>query len=86
MKYSLNLPSLSNLEKSYVNDVLEKNCLSTNGYHTKIFEEKFRNSLGKKFSLAAQRSEEIFFKTFKKIFFEICDFSILQGVVVFFLF
>ena len=41
MKYSLNKPSISRLEKKYVNDVLKKGWLSSNGFHTKIFEDKF---------------------------------------------
>ena len=54
IKYFLNIPSITNLEKKYVNDVLKKGWLSSNGEHTNIFEKKFRLFLKRKFSLAVQ--------------------------------
>jgi perosamine synthetase len=54
IKYFLNIPSITNLEKKYVNDVLKKGWLSSNGVHTNIFEKKFRQFLKRKFSLAVQ--------------------------------
>ena len=41
MKYFLNTPSLNNLEKKYILDVLKTNWLSSNGKHTREFEKKF---------------------------------------------
>ena len=41
MKYFLNKPAQSNLEKKYVLDVLRSNWLSSNGKHTVEFEKKF---------------------------------------------
>jgi perosamine synthetase len=54
MKYLINTPYISKLEKKYVNDVLDSGWLSINGFHTKIFEEKFNKFLGTKFTLAVQ--------------------------------
>ena len=54
MKYSLNLPSLSGLEKKYVLDVLDSGWLSSNGLHTQIFQKKFSKLIDRKFSLAVQ--------------------------------
>ena len=54
MKYSLNKPSISRLEKKYVNDVLKKGWLSSNGFHTKIFEDKFKFFLKSRYALAVQ--------------------------------
>ena len=54
MKYYLNKPSQSNLEKKYVLDVLKSNWLSSNGKHTVEFEKKFSKFLGLKFGLAVQ--------------------------------
>lgn len=54
MKYLLNTPLVSNLEKKYVNDVLKSSWLSINGKHTKIFENKFKIFIGRKFCLAVQ--------------------------------
>ena len=48
MKYYLNKPSQSNLEKKYVLDVLKSNWLSSNGKHTVEFEKKFSKFLGLK--------------------------------------
>ena len=54
MKYLLNTPLVSNLEKKYVNDVLKSSWLSINGKHTKIFENKFKTFIGRKYCLAVQ--------------------------------
>jgi dTDP-4-amino-4,6-dideoxygalactose transaminase len=40
MKYFLNEPSISRLEKKYVSKALNANWLSINGENTKIFEKK----------------------------------------------
>ena len=54
MKYSLNLPSITTLEKKYVNDVLKKGWLSAEGQHTKIFENKASKFLKIKYGFAVQ--------------------------------
>ncbi len=54
MKYLINTPYISKLEKKYVNDVLRSGWLSINGTHTKIFEKKFNKFLSTKFTLAVQ--------------------------------
>ncbi len=54
MKFLLNTPLISNIEKKYVNDVLKNSWLSINGLHTKIFENKFKNFIGRKYCLAVQ--------------------------------
>ena len=54
MKYLINTPYISTLEKKYVNDVLRSGWLSINGTHTRIFEKKFNKFLGTKFTLAVQ--------------------------------
>jgi|TARA_Y100000389_G_scaffold168335_1_gene173955 perosamine synthetase len=54
MKYPLNIPSLSPLEKKYVNQALKDNWLSINGKNTKIFEDKFSKQINRKFSVAVQ--------------------------------
>ena len=41
MKYLLNIPNISSKEHNYVNDVLKKNWLSTNGKHNTIAQKKF---------------------------------------------
>ena len=43
IKYFLNIPSITNLEKKYVNDVLKKGWLSSNGIHTNTFEKNLDN-------------------------------------------
>lgn len=53
-KIHLNIPSISNLEKKYVNDVIDSRWLSSNGKHTKIFEKKFSNFIGVKNCIAVQ--------------------------------
>jgi len=45
MKLLINKPSITNLEKKYVNDVLNKGWLSIDGEHTKIFEKKLSKLL-----------------------------------------
>ena len=54
MKYALNEPSISKLEKKYVLNALDKNWLSINGDHTRIFEKKFSKYVGVKHSLGVQ--------------------------------
>lgn len=54
MKYLINTPYISKLEKKYVNNVLQSGWLSINGTHTKIFEKKFNKFLGTKYTLAVQ--------------------------------
>ena len=54
MKYSLNLPSLSSLEKKYVLDVVSTGWLSSNGTHTQIFQKKFLKLINRNYSLAVQ--------------------------------
>jgi perosamine synthetase len=54
MKYYLNEPFLTDLEKKYVLEVIESKWLSSNGKHTKIFEEKFAAYLGLKNCVAVQ--------------------------------
>lgn len=54
MKYFLNTPSLNNLEKKYILDVLKTTWLSSNGKHTREFEKKFVKFLGLKYGIAVQ--------------------------------
>jgi perosamine synthetase len=54
MKYLINTPYISKLEKKYVNDVLNSGWLSINGFHTKVFEKKFTKFLGTKYTVAVQ--------------------------------
>ena len=54
MKYILNIPNISSLEKNYVNDVLKENWLSINGKHNQIAEKKFSKIVNKKYSLTLQ--------------------------------
>ena len=53
-RYTLNIPNIGKNEKTYVNDVLTKGWLSSDGFHTKIFEDKFASFLNIKFALAVQ--------------------------------
>ena len=48
MKYLLNTPYISSLEKKYVNDVLNNQWLSINGKHTQIFEKKISKFINTK--------------------------------------
>ena len=50
----LNHPSLSNLEKKHVLDVIKNKWLSSKGKHTKIFEKKLAKFIGLKYCLAVQ--------------------------------
>jgi len=54
VKYLLNTPSLNNLEKKYILDVLKTTWLSSNGKHTREFEKKFVKFLGLKYGIAVQ--------------------------------
>jgi len=54
MKLLINKPNISNLEKKYVSDVLNKGWLSAGGEHTTIFEKKFANFLNLKYAFAVQ--------------------------------
>lgn len=45
MKYLLNTPLVSNLEKKYVDDVIKSSWLSINGKHTQIFKKNLKNLL-----------------------------------------
>jgi len=54
MKYIINKPNLSSLEKKYVLEALSSTWLSSGGKNTKIFEEKFAKYLGLKNALAVQ--------------------------------
>ena len=54
MKFTINSPLIEGLEKKYVNHVLKEGWLSSNGEHTKIFENKISKYLKIKHSLAVQ--------------------------------
>ena len=54
MKYIINKPNLSKLEKKYVFEALSSTWLSSGGKNTKIFEEKFGKYSGNKYALAVQ--------------------------------
>ena len=54
MKILLNEPSITNLEKKYVNDVLKRGWLSADGKHTKVFEKKLSKFLKIKNGFAVQ--------------------------------
>ena len=54
MKYLLNIPNISSKEHNYVNDVLKKNWLSSNGEHNKIAQKKFCKLVKRKYSLTVQ--------------------------------
>src|SRR3989344_1652076 len=54
IKYFLNEPYIKGNEKEYVLDVIDSGWLSSNGKHTKIFEEKFAEMVGVKYALAVQ--------------------------------
>ena len=47
MKYLLNVPYITGLEKKYITQVLESGWLSINGKNTKKFEKKFSNYLNR---------------------------------------
>ena len=54
MKFILNKPDISGLEKKYVNNVLKGEWLSINGVHTLKYQKKISKIINKKFSLAVQ--------------------------------
>ena len=54
MLFTINSPLIEKLEKKYVNLVLKDGWLSSNGEHTKIFENKISKYLNVKHSLAVQ--------------------------------
>ena len=54
MKYLINTPYISKLEKKYVKNVLSDGWLSINGTNTKIFEQKFNDYIGTKYTVAVQ--------------------------------
>ncbi len=54
MKYLLNIPNISSKEHNYVNDVLKKNWLSTNGKHNTIAQKKFCKLVKRKYSVTVQ--------------------------------
>ena len=54
MKYLINKPNLSNLEKKYVLNALKSTWLSANGKNTKIFENKISKIIKNKYCLAVQ--------------------------------
>ena len=54
MKYIINKPNLSSLEKKYVLEAMDSTWLSSGGKNTKIFEERFAKYLGLKNALAVQ--------------------------------
>ena len=65
MKIPLNIPSVSNLEKKYVNEAIKQNWLSINGKNTKIFEKKFGILVKRKFTLAVQSGTAALHATLK---------------------
>ena len=54
IKYRINEPALSDLEKEYVLDVLEQNWLSAGGKHTEDFEDLVSNYLDVNYAIAVQ--------------------------------
>ncbi len=54
IKYRINEPALSDLEKKYVLDVLEQNWLSAGGNHTEDFENLVSSYLGVNYAIAVQ--------------------------------
>ena len=54
MKYALNEPSISKLEKKYVVEALDSTWLSSNGLNTKIFERKFSKLTDNKFEIVLE--------------------------------
>ena len=65
MKLLLNTPSVSSLEKKYVNEAINQNWLSINGKNTKIFEKKFGILVNRKFTLAVQSGTAALHATLK---------------------
>ncbi len=54
MKYILNKPNISLIEKKYVLDVLKSGWISSNGKHNMVAEKKFSKLVNKKYSLTVQ--------------------------------
>ena len=54
MKYILNKPNITSLEKKYVFDVLKTGWISSNGKHNKIAEKNFSKLVNKKYSITVQ--------------------------------
>ena len=54
MKFFLNSPNISSLEKTYVLDLVKNKWLSSNEKHTKIFQDKVEKFLNFKYCLAVQ--------------------------------
>ena len=54
MKYPLNEPNLSKLEKEYVLEALDSGWLSSGGKHTQIFEQNFSKYLDINYAVAVQ--------------------------------
>ena len=65
MKFLLNTPSVSSLERKYVNEAINQNWLSINGKNTKIFEKKFGILVNRKFTLAVQSGTAALHATLK---------------------
>ena len=65
MKLLLNTPSVSSLERKYVNEAINQNWLSINGKNTKIFEKKFGILVNRKFTLAVQSGTAALHATLK---------------------
>jgi perosamine synthetase len=54
MKYLLNIPNLSKIEKKYVADVLKRGWLSSNGNHNVIAQKTFGRLVKKKYNITVQ--------------------------------
>jgi perosamine synthetase len=54
MKYILNKPNISSVEKKYILDVLKTGWISSNGKHNAIAEKKFSKLVNKKYSITVQ--------------------------------
>ena len=54
IKYPINKPNISGLERKYVLDALDGGWLSSGGEHTVAFEKKFADYLGVKYAIAVQ--------------------------------
>ena len=76
MKFAVNLPRIGKLERKYVNDTIDSNWLSSNGYHTKIFEQKISKYLNRKYAIAVQSGTAAIHAALKA-----CDISSKDAVV-----
>jgi perosamine synthetase len=54
MKYILNKPNISSVEKKYILNVLKTGWISSNGKHNAIAEKKFSKLVNKKYSITVQ--------------------------------